>query len=92
MDDTVKTEIGEIALGFDLKYKISNMRMATYLAPAYVQLKGRHSELRFEEFINEVIKIREQGRKKAGAEVAHEADDPGLAALLEEWTKTYGPK
>src|SRR5208282_2227444 len=52
---TVKTEIRKIALGYDLKYKINNMRMETYLAPEYVQLKKGHPELRFEEFIKEVI-------------------------------------
>jgi hypothetical protein len=47
-------------LGYDLKYKISDMRMEAYLAPAYVHLKKRHSELRFEEFIGELAKVRRQ--------------------------------
>jgi len=66
MDEPVKTEVRKIALGYDLKYKISNMRMETYLAPEYAQLKRRHPELRFEEFIKEVIEDREQARKSAG--------------------------
>ncbi len=65
MDEPVKTEVRKIALGYDLKYKISNMRMETYLAPEYVQLKKGHPELRFEEFIKEVIEVREQARKRA---------------------------
>jgi hypothetical protein len=47
MDETLKAEISEIALGFELKYKISNMRMKTYIAPAYGQLKRRHPEVNF---------------------------------------------
>jgi len=39
MDETVKAEIRKIALGFELKYKISNMRMTTYIAPAYLELR-----------------------------------------------------
>jgi hypothetical protein len=65
MDETVKAEITKIALGYDLKYKISNMRMETYLAPAYVQLKKVHPELHYEEFIEEVVKVRERARKRA---------------------------
>jgi hypothetical protein len=42
------------------------MRMETYLAPEYVQLKKRHPELRFEEFIKEVVEVREQARKGVG--------------------------
>ena len=30
MDSTVKTEIKEVALGYGLEYKISNIRMETY--------------------------------------------------------------
>jgi hypothetical protein len=65
MDETVKTEIGKIALGYDLKYKISNMRMETYLAPEYLQLRRRHSELNFVEFIDELVKVRAEARKIA---------------------------
>ena len=45
MDEAVKTEIRKIALGYDLKYKISNMRMETYLAPEYLQLRRKTSTL-----------------------------------------------
>jgi hypothetical protein len=60
-----KTEIRKIALGYDLKYKISNMRMETYLAPAYAQLKKRHPKLYYEEFIEELVKVRAQAREEA---------------------------
>jgi CheY-like chemotaxis protein len=66
MDEAVKTEVRKIALGFDLKYKISNMRMETYIAPEYLQLRRRHSELHFVEFIDEVVKVRAEARTKAG--------------------------
>lgn len=65
MDETLKAEIGKIALGYDLKYKISNMRMETYLAPAYAQLKKRHPELHYEEFIEELVKVRAHAREEA---------------------------
>jgi hypothetical protein len=88
MDNLVKTEIRNIALGFDLKYKISNMRMETYLAPAYADLKRRHSELRFEEFISEIVQVREEGRKRAGTGEVPESN-PGVAPLLEEWARAF---
>jgi len=65
MDETVKAEIRKIALGYGLQYKISNMRMETYLAPEYARLKREHPEVHFEEFIKEVIEIREQAREQA---------------------------
>jgi len=67
MDETVKTEIRKIALGYDLKYKISNMRMETYLAPEYLQMKRRYSELCFVEFIDELVKVRADARKRVAA-------------------------
>jgi len=66
MDETLQTEIRKIALGYDLKYKISNMRMETYLAPAYVQLKRKYLELHYEEFIGKLVEVRAQARQRAG--------------------------
>jgi hypothetical protein len=66
MNETVKTEIRKIALGCDLKYKISNMRMEAYLIPEYLQLRRRHSELHFVEFIDELVKVRAVARNNAG--------------------------
>jgi hypothetical protein len=63
MDETVKTEIGKLALGYDLKYKINPHLMTTYLAPEYLQLRRRHSELHFVEFIEELVRVRAQARK-----------------------------
>jgi len=65
MDETLKTEIGELALGYDLKYKINPHLMAAYLAPAYRQLRRRHSELHFVQFIEEVVSVRAQARGRA---------------------------
>jgi|GEM_PF-6353475 len=65
MDETLKAEIRKIALGYGLQYKVSNMRMETYLAPEYAQLKREHPKLRFEEFIQEVVEVREQAREQA---------------------------
>ena len=65
MDGTLKAEIGDLALGYDLKYKINPHLMATYLTPAYLQLRRRHSELHFVEFIEELVKVRAQARKSA---------------------------
>jgi hypothetical protein len=64
MDETVKTEIGKLALGYDLKHKINPYLMGTYLTPAYLQLRRRHSELHFVEFIEELVQVREQARKR----------------------------
>jgi len=50
-------------LGFDLKYKISNMRMEAYIAPEYLQLRRRHAELHFVEFIDEMVKVRAEARQ-----------------------------
>ncbi len=65
MTEMVKTEIRELALGYDLKYGINAHLMATYLTPAYVQLRRQHSELHFVEFIEELVRVREQARKGA---------------------------
>jgi hypothetical protein len=65
MTETVKTEIRALALGYDLKYGINPHLMGTYLSPAYLQLRRRHSELRFVEFIEELVKVREQARSRA---------------------------
>jgi len=81
MDETLKTEITKIALGYGLQYKISNMRMETYLAPEYGQLKKRHPELHYEEFIEELTKAREQARKGAGGASAKELNRTLLSAL-----------
>jgi len=65
MDDTVKAEIQEIALGFDPEYMFNEAWMEEYLAPKYAQLKRRHPELQYAEFIEELTKAREQARKRA---------------------------
>jgi hypothetical protein len=65
MTEMVKTEIRELALGYDLKYGINPHLMGTYLTPAYLQLRRRHSELHFVEFIEELVRVREQARKRA---------------------------
>ncbi|MGA8736213.1 MAG: hypothetical protein WB558_20010 [Terriglobales bacterium] len=68
MDETVKTEIGKLALGYNLKYKINPHLMWDYLTPAYLQLRRRHSALNFVQFIEELVKVREQagkGRERA---------------------------
>jgi hypothetical protein len=66
MDDTVKIAIRQLALGYDLKYGINPHLMGTYLTPVYVQLRRRHSELHFVEFIEELVKVRAEARKRAG--------------------------
>ena len=65
MDEAVKTEIRELALGYNLKYKINPHLMWDYLTPAYLQLRRRDSALNFVEFIEELVKVREQTRKRA---------------------------
>ena len=60
----LQTEITQVALGYGLKYKISNYRVQSYLAPAYVVLQRRHPDLSFQAFINEVLRIREEEREK----------------------------
>jgi hypothetical protein len=69
MDGTMKTEIREKALGYPLKYRSNNHLMKSYLAPAYLQLRQRHPELRYEEFIEELVKVREQARKSGGVSI-----------------------
>jgi hypothetical protein len=71
MDETVTTEIRTLALGYDLKYKINPYLMGTYLTPAYLQLRRTHSELHFVEFIEELVSVREQARKRAGGGASH---------------------
>ena len=51
------------SLGYDLKYKINPHLMWDYLTPAYLQLRRSHSELNFVQFIEELVKVREQARK-----------------------------
>jgi hypothetical protein len=88
MNETVKTEIRKIALGYDLKYKISNMRMETYLAPEYAQLKQGHPELHYEEFIEEVVKVREQARGQAPDKAPGQTPkSAGVAEALEVLSK-----
>jgi hypothetical protein len=65
MTEIVKTEIREVALGYGLEYRINPHLMGTYLTPAYLELRRRHSELRFVEFIEELVKVREQARERA---------------------------
>jgi hypothetical protein len=64
MEAGLQTEITQVALGYGLKYKISNYRMQSYLAPAYVVLQRRHPDLSFPAFINEVLRIRAEERER----------------------------
>ena len=66
MESGLQTEIQKIALGYGLEYKISNYRMQSYLAPAYVVLQRKHPGLSFQTFINEVLRIRAKERGKFG--------------------------
>jgi len=64
MESGLQTEIQKIALGYGLEYKISNYRMQSYLAPAYVVLQRKHPGLSFQTFINEVLRIRAERERK----------------------------
>ncbi len=65
MNETVKAEIRDLALGYGLIYGINPHLMASYLTPAYLRLRRKHSELNFVEFIEELVKVRELARKTA---------------------------
>jgi hypothetical protein len=64
MEAGLQTEITQVALGYGLEYKISNYRVQSYLAPAYVVLQRRHPDLSFPAFISEVLRIRAEERQK----------------------------
>jgi hypothetical protein len=81
MEAGLQTEITQVALGYGLEYKISNYRVRSYLAPAYVVLQPRHAELSFQTFINEVLRIRAEEREKR---------DPSDSDYKWHGVKTYG--
>jgi hypothetical protein len=64
MEATLRSEIAKVALGYDLRFKITNELMESYLTPTYFELRGRHPELRFVEFVGELVKVRAKERKR----------------------------
>lgn len=81
-------------MGYGLEYKITNQRMHDYLAPTYLILRSSHPELRFPEFIGEVVKVRDEERKKQGLVSGSNSDcnKHGVLACLDavsgegQWT------
>jgi hypothetical protein len=65
VNETVKAEIRELALGYCLTDGSNPHLMASYLTPAYFRLRRQHAGLNFAEFIEELVKVRELARKTA---------------------------
>ena len=64
MESVLRSEIRTVALGYDLRYKITNDLMEEYLRPAYLELRRKHPDLNFVEFVDEVVKVRANERKR----------------------------
>lgn len=62
METALRSEIEKVALGYDLKYKITDELMGAYLTPAYLNLRRSHPGLCFVEFVDELVKVRAQER------------------------------
>jgi len=63
MNSALRAEIKQIALGYDLRYKITNDLMQEYLSPAYSDLRHKHPNLHFVEFVDELVKFRAEERR-----------------------------
>jgi len=63
MNSALRAEIKQVALGYDLRYKITNDLMQEYLSPAYLDLRRKHPHLNFVEFVDELVKFRAEERQ-----------------------------
>ena len=66
MESALRSEITKVALGYDLRFKITNDLMESYLTPTYFGLRKRFPELCFTEFVSELVKVRAQERENVG--------------------------
>jgi hypothetical protein len=64
MESGLRSEIAKVALGYDLRFKITNELMENYLTPTYFDLRKRFPELRFVEFVGELVEVRANERKR----------------------------
>jgi hypothetical protein len=64
MESALRSEVAKVALGYDLRYKITNDLMEEYLSPAYLELRRKHPDLNFVEFVDEVVNVRAQERQR----------------------------
>ena len=64
METALRSEIAKVALGYDLRFKITNELMESYLTPTYFNLRKRFPELRFVEFVGELVEVRAEERKR----------------------------
>ena len=83
MNPNMRAEIRRVALGYGLEYKISNRRMKHYLAPAFICMRNLHPELRFEDFIAELVRVRQEERTK-WPHASYDFENYGIEA----WLKT----
>jgi hypothetical protein len=81
MNSTVRAEIRKVALGYGLEYKISDRRMKYYLGPAFACLRNMHPGLRYEEFIGELLRIRQEERSKCPP-ASYDFEKYGIEAWL----------
>jgi hypothetical protein len=93
MDATAKNEIKKTALGYSLDLKITEVLTYTYLAPAYRQLREKHADLNFKDFMDEVVRIRRETRKlpfrEAAIEIAHAGVPEEFLKRREEFRKRW---
>jgi len=64
VESGLRSEIATVALAYDLRFKITNELMETYLSPTYFDLRQRHPELCFTEFVEELVKVRAEERER----------------------------
>ena len=64
IESGLRSEIVRAALGYDLRFKITNELMETYLTPTYLDLRQRHPELCFTEFVEELVRVRAEERER----------------------------
>jgi hypothetical protein len=64
IESGLRNEIARAALAYDLRFKITSELMETYLTPTYFELRQRHPELCFTEFVEELVKVRAAERKR----------------------------
>jgi hypothetical protein len=83
MNSIVEAEIKKVALGYGLEYKITNRRMKHYLAPAFNCLRNMYPGLRYEEFIAELLRVRQEERLKCSP-TSYDFENYGIEAWLNE--------
>jgi len=64
IESGLRAEIEKVALGYDLRFKITNELMESYLTPSYFDLRRQYPGLCFVEFVSELVKVRADKRER----------------------------